>query len=74
MKALSGWEYNTWCRCHYCGEYGHIAMNCIKNHFRKRDTIVKCFICTKLGHIAKNCMNTGMIEDEKKAREDNIRK
>ena len=49
-------------------------MNCIKHHFRKRDSIVRCFICTKLGHIAKNCINIGMIEDEKKARLDNIRK
>lgn len=36
--------------------------------------MVRCFICTKLGHIAKNCMNTGKIEDEKKARVDNIEK
>ena len=45
-------------------------MNCIKHHFKKRDTTIKCFICTKLGHIAKKYMNTGMIEDEKKARAD----
>ena len=74
MKALFGWDYNTWCKCHYYGEYGHIAMNCIKHYFKKRDSTVRCFICTKLGHIAKNCMNIGMIEDEKKARVDNIRK
>ena len=36
--------------------------------------MVRCFICKKLGHIAKNCMNTGKIEDEKKARVDEIRK
>ena len=74
MKALFGWEYNTWCRCHYYGEYGHIGMNYIKHHLRKRYSMVRCFICTKIGHIAKNCMNIGMIEDKKKAREDNIRK
>ena len=50
------------------------SMNCIKHHFRKRDSMIICFICTKLGHIAKNFMNTGKIEDEKKARVDDIRK
>ena len=41
---------------------------------RKRDTTKRCFICTELGHLAKNCMNTGRIEDEKKAKDDNIQK
>ena len=74
MKAIFGWDYNTWYRCHYCGEFGHIAMNCVKHHIRQRDTTKRCFICTKLGHLAKNCMNTRRIEDEKKARADNIKK
>ena len=34
----------------------------------------RCFICTELGRLAKNYMNTGRIEDEKKAKADNIRK
>ena len=33
-----------------------------------------CFICTKLGHFAKNCIKTRRIEDEKKAKADNIKK
>lgn len=41
---------------------------------RTRDTTRICFICTKLGHLAKNCMNIRRIEDEKKAKVDNIRK
>ena len=41
---------------------------------RKRDTTKRCFICTKLGHLSKNYMNTSRIEDEKKAKVDNIRK
>ena len=41
---------------------------------RKRDTTKRCFICTELGHLAKNCVNTRRIEDEKKAKDDNIRK
>ena len=41
---------------------------------RKRDTTKICFICIELGHLAKNCMNTGRIEDDKKAKADNIRK
>ena len=49
-------------------------MNCVKHHLRKRDTTIRCYICTKLGHIVKNCMNTSKIEDEKKAKDDNIRK
>ena len=40
----------------------------------KRDTTRRCFICTKLGHLAKNYMNIGRIEDEKKEKDDNIRK
>ena len=39
---------------------------------RKRDTTKRCFICTELSHL--NCMNTRRIEDEKKAKADNIRK
>ena len=40
----------------------------------KRDTTKRCFICTELGHLIKKCMNTGRIEDEKKAKVDNIQK
>ena len=29
VKEIFGWDYNTWCRCHYCGEFGHIGMNCV---------------------------------------------
>ena len=39
-----------------------------------RDTTRRCFICTELGHLAKTYINTGRIEDEKKAKGDNIRK
>ena len=74
MKAIFGWDYNTWCRCHYYGEYGHIDMNCVRHHMRRKDTTIRCYTCTKLGHIAKNCMNIGRIEDEKKPKEYNIRK
>ena len=74
MKAIFNQDYNTWCRCHYCGEFGHIGINCVKRHLRKRNTTKKCFICTKLTHLAKNCMNTGRIEDEKKEKDDNIQK
>ena len=49
-------------------------MNCEKHHMRKRDTTIRCFICTKPGHLAKNCMNNGRIEEEKKAKANNIRK
>ena len=49
-------------------------MNCVKHHMRKRDTTKRSLICTELGHLAKNCMNTRRIEDEKKAKADNIRK
>ena len=41
---------------------------------RKRYTTIRCFTCTKLSHTTKNCMNTNRIEDEKKARANNIRK
>ena len=41
---------------------------------RTRETTKRFFTCKKLGHLAKNCMNTGRIEDEKKAKVDNIRK
>ena len=41
---------------------------------RTRITTRRCFICIELGHLAKNCMNTGRIEDEKKAKVDNTRK
>lgn len=74
VKAIFGWDYNTWCRCHYCGEYGHIGLNCTRHHLRKKDTTIRCYTCTELGHIAKNCMNTKKVEDEKKAKADNIRK
>ena len=65
-------DYNTWCRCHYYGEFGHIGEKCVKHDMRTRDTTRRCFICTKLGHFAKNYMNTGRVEDEKKAKADNI--
>ena len=67
MKAIFSWDYNTWCRCHYCGEFGHIGMNCVKHYMGKRDTTKRCFIYTKLGH-------TRRIEDEKKEKADNIQK
>ena len=71
---MFGWDYNTWCRCHYCGEYGHTGINYVRHHLRKRDITVRCYTCTELGHIAKNYMNIGKIEDEKKIKADNIRK
>ena len=74
MKAIFSWDYNTQCRCHYCIEFGHIGMNYVKAHMRKRDTTKRCFICTELGHLTKFCMNTRRIEDEKKEKDDNIQK
>ena len=68
MKEIFGWDYNTRCRCHCCGEYGHIGMNCVKHHMRKKYNTIRCFTCTKLGHLAKNFMNKGRIEDEKKTK------
>ena len=58
VKAIFGWDYNTWCRCHYCGGFGHIRMNYVKHHMRKRNTTKRCFICIELGHLSKNCINT----------------
>ena len=49
-------------------------MNYVKHRLRKRDTTKRCFICIELDHHAKKCMNTRRIEDEKKGRDDNIRK
>ena len=72
MKEIFGWDYNTWCGCHYYGEFGHIDMNCVKHHMRRKDTTIRCFTCTELGHLAKNFMNTGIIEDEKKEKADEI--
>ena len=75
MKEIFGYDYNTWCRCHYCGEFGHIGMNySLKHHMRRKDTTIRCYTYIELGHIAKNCMNIGRIEDEKKEKIDNIRK
>ena len=74
MKAIFSWDYTTQYRCHYCGEFGPIGMNCVKHHMRRKDTTIRYYTCTELGHIAKNCMNTGRIEDEKKEKVDNIRK
>ena len=74
IKAIFGWDYNTWCRCHYCGEYGHTGINCVRHHLRKRDTTIRCYTCTELGHIAKNCMNMDRVEDEMKEKADNIKK
>jgi hypothetical protein len=73
-KVTFSWDYNTWCRGYLCGEYGHIGPNCVRTHFRKRDPVARCFVCNEHGHIAKNCMNVERIEDEKKARVDEIRK
>ena len=72
MKAIFGWDYNTWCRCHYYGEYGHTGMHCVKHHMRRKATTIRCYTCTELGHIAKNCMNIGRIEDENIEKIDNI--
>ena len=69
-KAIFNWDYKTWCRCQYYGEFGYIGMNCVKHHIRRKDTTIRCFTCTKLGHLAKNCMNTGRIKDEKKIKAD----
>ena len=74
VKAIFGWDYNTWCRCHYRGEYGHIGINCARHHLRKRDTTIRCYTCTKLNHIANNYMNIGRLEDEMKEKVDNIKK
>ena len=74
MKEIVRWDYNTWCRCHYYGKFGHIAINCVKHHMRKRDTTKRLFICIDLGHLAKNYMNIGRIEDEKKEKAENTRK
>ena len=72
VKAMFGWDYNTWCRCHYCKDYGHIGKNCARHHLRKKDTTVRCYTCTQLGHIARNYMNIERVEDEKKTKADNI--
>ena len=72
VKGIFCWDYNTWCRCHYYGEYGYICMNCVKHHTRKRDTTIRCYTCTELSHLPKHCMNTGRIEDEKKTKADEI--
>ena len=65
MKPIFGWDYNTWCRCHYYGLFGHIGENCIKHHMRKRDTTKRCFVYIELGHLAKNYMKRGRVKDEK---------
>ena len=39
----------------------------------KRDTTKICFICIELGHLAKNYKNTRRVEDEKKAKSNNIK-
>lgn len=70
----SNWDYNTWCRCHYCKEFGHIGINYVKHHTRTRDTTRRCFICTEFGHLAKNYIKIRIIEDEKKDKANNIRK
>ena len=74
LKAIFCWDYNIQYRCQYFGEFGHIGMNCVKHHMRKRDTTKRCFTCTKLSHLSKNFMNSGRIEDEKKTKVDNIQK
>ena len=72
MKERFGWDYNTWCRCHCYGEFGHIGMNCVKHHMRKIDPTKIFFTCIELGYFPKNYMNTRRIEDEKKEKDDNI--
>ena len=57
IKAIFGWDYNTWCRCHYYGEFGDIGINCVIHHMRTRDTTKRCFIYIELGHLAMNYMN-----------------
>ena len=74
VKEIFGWDYNTWCRFHYYGEYGHIGINYVRHHLRRKDTTIRCYTCTKLGHITKNCKNIGKVEDEKKEKVDNITK
>ena len=49
-------------------------MNCVKHHIRKRDTTKRCFICIEIGHVSMKCINIRIIEDEKKARANNIKK
>ena len=71
---MFGWDYNTWYRCYLCGEYGHIGQNYVRTHFRKKDLVARCFLCNERGHIARNCMNVEKVEDEKKARADEIRR
>ena len=73
MKTIFGWDYNTWCRCHYYGEFEQNEENFVKRHMRTRDTTRRCFICTKIGHLSKNYMNTRRTKDEKKAKAKNIR-
>ena len=72
VKTIFSWDYNTWCRCHYYGEFGHIGMNCVKHHMRRKDTTIRCFTFNELGHVAKNFMNTSRIEDKEKEKDDNI--
>ena len=72
MKAIFGQDYNTWFKCHYCEEFVHIGINCVKHHLRKRDTTKTCFIFTELGHLAKDCMNAYRIEYENKEKADNV--
>ena len=74
VKEIFGWDYNTWCICHYCGEYGHTETNCVRHHPRKKDSTIRCYTFTELGHISKNYMNIRKVQDKKKARADNIRK
>lgn len=74
MKVIFGWDYNTWCRYHYCGEFGHIGEKCVKYHMRKRDATKRCFAFTKLEHLAKSFMNRGRVEDEKKEKDDKIKR
>ena len=43
-----------------------------KTSYEEKDTTKRCFTCTKIGHLAKNCMNTGIIKDEKKEKDNKI--
>ena len=73
MKVIFGRDYNTWCKCHLCGEHGHIGENCIRTHMGKRDPTKRCFVCKEFGHLANNYMTRAIVKDEKKEKDDNIK-
>lgn len=57
QKKFIGWEYNTWGRCHYYGEYGNIGVNFVETHIRKINTNIRCYVCKKISYLARKCMN-----------------